>query len=321
MTLRTSVGALIGAVGLSLLAGPPAPASSVPPTPSTPSTPSIPSTAVPSAAAPVAVAVVPPPLGEAPSSPRPAPTAARAPRPPAVLRLALTTANVRGAPSHEMAQPRVQADLDLAARRGGALLLQEIWPVRYKRAVRRTFADRHVGLVRRSSNPVVVDRRWRVLERGRVTTTRTVPGTTPPRSLTWLVLAGDTASGPVRFVLMNTHFVAGAWNGRRDADVPLRQRLWDRHYRLMRRYVTDFNARGLTVVGGGDFNRRRSDGLLPFTDRQRWLFDDVGVDKLFVAPAPRGARVRVVARATTQANSDHDFRTAWLRIAPAERSR
>lgn len=241
---------------------------------------------------------------------RPTPTSARG----SWLRFEVTTANVRSFPV--MPQGRVRADLDTLRGLGGTVLFQEIEPDRYKRALRSRFQASRVAFLDRTPVPVALDDAWTIEDRDVEVMHRGRAGVSPTRFVTWLRVARTSGDRTVRFVVMNTHFVSGAWNGRPNKDDAWRKKRWNDHFDAMRRLVRGFNAAGLTVVGGGDFNRTIARGLRRFTGAQRWLYSDAGIDKLFVAPAPGGARVAVKKTDSTRGFSDHAFRTAVLKIGP-----
>lgn len=263
--------------------------------------------AAPTLPVPVSAAVVPP---GPPSPDRPGRL-----RSAAVLDLGLTTANIRSG-EHPMPQPDVVDDVAAVAAAtpdGGALLLQEIIPARYRAAVRERFRDREIVAIRTTSVPIVVPRGWTVRGSGHVLVHRGRPDAGPDRFVSWAVVrpGGSGTTGAV--ALLNTHFVHAAWNGRPDRWDPWRKDRWRAHHVAVERIVASFVARGIPVLGGGDFNRTVRRGLRPFHPDQRWLHSDGGIDKLFWVPAG-GADVSVDARDLTPLHSDHDARTARLRL-------
>ncbi len=229
----------------------------------------------------------------------------------------VTTANVKSFPV--MPQDRVQADYDRIRALRGSVLFQEIEPARYKQALSSTFSGSRVDFIDRTPVPVALDRAWTVKDRGIARMHKGLARVSPTRFVTWQKVARTRGDRTVRFVLMNTHFVSGAWNRKPDRADAWRKAHWKKHFAKMGDLVRSFNAQGLTVVGGGDFNRSIARGLKKFTGTQRWLYSDGGIDKIFVAPAPDGARVVVKRTFSTRGFSDHAFRTAVLKIGPSRR--
>lgn len=78
-------------------------------------------------------------------------------------------------------------------------------------------------------------------------------GVTPARYVNWVVL--EVRGTTTRFIVVNTHFISGAWSGH-----PERQARWNRHYQVLHDRVARLRAahpaKPLFVLG--DVNRARA---------------------------------------------------------------
>jgi Endonuclease/Exonuclease/phosphatase family len=200
----------------------------------------------------------------------------------------LVSVNIRNNP--DMSRAQVRADV-AAVRRWSApadvVFWQEIGDVSDHRAIRRVFnlarGFRHLFGQRQTPISLRVTR-WRILDSYYVKTHPGLAGITPARGFA-VVLVASRRDPSVRVALIGTHFISGAWYGNHSRQDWRRDR-WREHWHALDDEVADLHAQGLTVVVGGDWNRKRPDIPL-FASRQRWAVSH-WYDGIVVCPAPGG---------------------------------
>jgi hypothetical protein len=190
------------------------------------------------------------------------------------------TENVKSNPT--MPQPHVLHDVREGASLGDVVLWQEIAPDRYTAAV--AGLPSHWRTVQTGTeDPISFDTRvWRLVSTDRALLSRGRAHVTPRRWATWALLQ-HVGTGRV-VVFMDTHYVSGAWVDRPVTHRAWRRRLWLREWARQDDVVDGLTQRGLTVLGGGDFNRVR---LPRFAERQMHL-NSGSIDHLWVVPGARG---------------------------------
>lgn len=137
--------------------------------------------------------------------------------------------------------------------------------------------------------------------------------TSPNRYVAWVVMAKKNRSNRAKrakiICFMNSHFVSGAWNKRLKLHKKWRKEAWNQHWGRMKELVLFFYHNGITVIFGGDFNRR---DVEKFHERQRWLVQH-GIDKIGVLVSRRGGtRVSAVESGHEKTASDHD--AVWAKL-------
>lgn len=158
---------------------------------------------------------------------------------------------------------------------------------------------------------------WKVLEFGHELVHHGKAHTSPDRYINWAVLARRNrvrrgASGRRKVIcFMNTHFVSGAWNDKPKLNKEWRKLMWEVHWHRMSERIATFLMRGITVVFGGDFNRKH---VQPFARGQRWLVEH-GIDKLGVIEAHLGSKVRKINAGTKDVSKVRDHKATWARIS------
>ena len=227
---------------------------------------------------------------------------------PAEDQIRAVTLNVQALPL--MPRDKVVADVDKAAGLGADVLMwQEIQPDYYKDAVRaeklndpkrgewRTF---QLDLAVPISVRLGGDSPWEYVSDGRKLMHGGREKVSPNRYISWVVLK-DRSSGR-KTVFMNTHMVSGAWNGKENTADPWRKEMWQQHRTEQTRVIDDFNAKGMSVVYGGDFNRQN---VAPFSARDKQVVD-TGIDHLGVVLAPGDTLPAVQKKQSVGGfNSDH----------------
>jgi hypothetical protein len=140
-------------------------------------------------------------------------------------------------------------------------------------------------------------------------------GVSPNRVITQAVL--ESAIDPqLSFVFVNTHYVAGAFNGEEDSHEAWRDRMWRRHFRSHRDDVLDhWHSRGYPVIWTGDVNRSPMPLLLP--QREKRAFSR-GIDQIAWVPGTNGTEIRLTGTKSVPMHVDgHHARVAVMRIRRA----
>lgn len=230
----------------------------------------------------------------------------------------LLTLNVRCNP--KMRQSSVLHDVAWGSRKGDGILWQEIEIARYKQAVTSL-----LPAPKWDTNGLALEcpislstKMWEVLDWGLVRTHSGRKRTSPHRYVVWVVARRKNlgvAAGKRRVVaFINTHFVNGAFNRKHLLTRAWRRQRWDIHYSILKEMVHRFVAAGITVLGGGDWNRSAVPKFVPY---QRWMSKG-GIDHLFTVEAPRGVRVRIVDTDTSargELKTDHPGKIVKYRLA------
>jgi hypothetical protein len=151
----------------------------------------------------------------------------------------------------------------------------------------------------------IVDRRSTPVHGG-------MDGVSPNRVINQAVL--ELASDPqLRFVFVNTHYVAGAWNGKEDSHESWRRRMWKRHFRTHRDDVlAHWHSKGYPVIWTGDVNRSPMPLLVP--KREKRAFRS-GIDQIAWLPGTNGTEIRLTDTKTVPMHvDDHHARVALMQI-------
>jgi len=160
--------------------------------------------------------------------------------------------------------------------------------------------------------PMSVPRDYTVLDRRVTRVHGGLAGVTPNRVITQALL--QSADDPrLRFVFANTHYVAGAWNGRTDSHEAWRRRMWRRHFRMQRDDVLSYwHARGCPVIWTGDVNRSALPLFLPQHEKRAFRR---GIDHIGWVPGGNGTELRLAGtRSVPMHVDDHDARVAVFQV-------
>lgn len=131
----------------------------------------------------------------------------------------------------------------------------------------------------------------------------------PNRYFAWAVVKINNKN----VVFMNTHMVSGAWNKKKKRAKLWRKRMWNRHYRMMKKQIAAFNKQGMDVILTGDFNRVK---VAKFSSTQTNL-QIHGIDKIILIPAKGGAKVHRVRGGIYNGHiyTDHKPVLAYFKVA------
>ncbi len=246
---------------------------------------------------------------EAPDDPKEADTPTTPVADPGGNPMRLVTANVKSV----MSAAKVAEDYKKVRDLGSIILFQEIREGRNQDLLRQHLpaTDWHIlPSFEHTTDKIAVRKSlWSVEQTGYYFMSPKPPTYGRKRYVT---LALVTLKGTsIQFLVENTHFVAHAWCGHQLSDKQIRKTYWNRHFNRMQSLVLDARSKGITVVGGGDFNRGTSYGLNKFHLDQVWL-RSTKLDGLFGLPAAGGATFTKTGEQSVALNSDHNALVAEL---------
>lgn len=160
--------------------------------------------------------------------------------------------------------------------------------------------------------PMSIPRAYDILDRRITHVHGGLAGVSPHRVITQAVLA--RADDPqLRFVFANTHYVAGAWNGKEDPYEAWRDEKWQQHFRIHRDDVLGYwRSRGYPVIWTGDVNRSPMPLLLPNHEKRAF---GSGIDQIGWVPGTNGTQIRLSWTKVVPMYVDgHDARVAVLQV-------
>jgi hypothetical protein len=127
------------------------------------------------------------------------------------------------------------------------------------------------------------------------------------------VLLGAADDPALQFAFVNTHFVAGAYNGQEDPYEAWRDRMWALHFDTLRNTVMEYwRTRGYPVIWTGDTNRDPMPKLYP--ERETRAFGS-GIDHIGWIQGTNGVQIQLRNKFTVPMHVDgHDARVAVLQL-------
>lgn len=136
-------------------------------------------------------------------------------------------------------------------------------------------------------------------------------GVSPNRVITE-VLLGAADDPSLKFAFLNTHFVAGAYNGQQDPYEAWRDRMWALHFDTLRSTMDYWLSRGYPVIWTGDTNRDPMPKLYP--QREARAFAN-GIDQIGWILSTNGVQIQLRNKFTVPMHVDgHDARVAVLQL-------
>ncbi|HEX2133421.1 MAG TPA: hypothetical protein VHH15_17875 [Actinophytocola sp.] len=157
--------------------------------------------------------------------------------------------------------------------------------------------------------PISVPKPWRVVGSNATRVHGGIPRTTPPRWINEVVVRHERHAG-LEFVLINTHYIANAYNGDRRPD--LRDE-WDLHKRVHKERVLAQHRKGRLVIWTADTNHpgyRKATGW----QAERQVFTG-GIDRINWLPGNGDVQLQLRTTRTVPMRVDgHDARVAIFRI-------
>ncbi|MBB5111383.1 hypothetical protein FHU28_001222 [Micromonospora echinospora] len=129
----------------------------------------------------------------------------------------------------------------------------------------------------------------------------------------FLLAANDDAA--LQFAFLNTHFVAGAFNGQEDPHEAWRRSKWALHFDVLRERISSWQDRGYPVIWTGDINRNPMPKLFPAKETRAF---DAGIDQIGWLQGSNGVQIQLRNRKTVPMHVDgHDARVAVLQLRRA----
>ena len=143
-----------------------------------------------------------------------------------------------------------------------------------------------------------------------------LPLTPRPRLVTGTTFVIRARPNVPRFVIVNVHFIAGAYNGDlAEADHRRRQRQWDIEWIQLQEFIGDYKRKGRTVFVMGDFNHPRPPRP---TSNFMWLcgerLDRIGVTRT------GATEVEELDSGVVELNSDHNGQWTRVIVSAGERA-
>ncbi|EST37793.1 hypothetical protein N566_11145 [Streptomycetaceae bacterium MP113-05] len=160
--------------------------------------------------------------------------------------------------------------------------------------------------------PMSIPRAYNIIDRRVTRVHGGKAGVSPHRVITEAVL--ERADDPkLRFVFANTHYVAGAWNGKEDPYEGWRDDMWGRHFRTHRDDVLGhWRSRGFPVIWTGDVNRSPMPLLLPHHEKRAF---GSGIDQIGWVTGSNGTQIRLRRTKIVPMHVDsHDARVAIMQV-------
>jgi hypothetical protein len=160
--------------------------------------------------------------------------------------------------------------------------------------------------------PLCVPTPWKIVSRTRTFVHGGIAGVTPSRWINEVVVRH--ASHPaLEFALLNTHYIAGAYNG---AEKPALREKWDLHKRKHKARVLAHHQAGRLVIWTADTNNpgfKKATGMA--AEKQVFL---TGIDRINWLPGNGRVQLQLVTKKTVDMRVDgHDAHVAIFRIRQA----
>ncbi|MET7641360.1 hypothetical protein [Streptomyces sp. NPDC005438] len=163
--------------------------------------------------------------------------------------------------------------------------------------------------------PISVPNEYKIIDKRVTKVHGGKKGVSPHRVITQAVLQ-HVDDPKMRFVFANTHYVAGAWNGKEDAHEAWRDRMWARHFRTHREEVLrHWRSQGFPVIWTGDVNRNGMPLLMPQHEKRAFKG---GIDQIGWVPGGNGTELRLKRTKVVPMDVDgHNARVALMQIRRA----
>lgn len=221
----------------------------------------------------------------------------------------LVTANVR----HGMTVANTRDDIEKVSGLGSVILWQEM-NERSQPILEQELPDdtwRHIpGNVHVATRISVKRSLWTVEQAASYVMHQKNPNIQHRKPVVTIALLTSKSVTGLQFLVVNSHFVPHAWCGHNRPAKQWRQDKWNLHFDKMQDLVLDARSKGISVVGGADFNRGGA-GLNKFHTNQVW-FRQAALDHLFGLEAAGGATFTKNSDQSVALNSDHNALVAQL---------
>jgi hypothetical protein len=157
--------------------------------------------------------------------------------------------------------------------------------------------------------PISVPTPWKVINSKPTFVHGVIPDVSPPRWINEVVVEHNAHPG-LKFVLINTHYLHGAYNGQQS---PALRDDYDLHKKIHRERVMAHNDKGHLVIWTADTNNPGYDKATG-QDTERKVFAD-GIDRINWLPGDGTVQLDLVTTNVVPMNvDDHNARVAIFRI-------
>ncbi len=157
--------------------------------------------------------------------------------------------------------------------------------------------------------PISVPQPWKVVNSNPTFVHGGIGGVTPPRWINEVAVEHQSHPG-LKFVLINSHYIAGAYNG--DQNPNLRDE-WDLHKKTHRERVMAHHDRGHLVIWTADTNRPDYDRATGQAAERKAFAN--GIDRINWLPGDGTVQLDLVTTKAVPMHVDgHDARVAIFRI-------
>lgn len=157
--------------------------------------------------------------------------------------------------------------------------------------------------------PISIPRPWRVVSSKATFVHGGISGWTPPRWINEVVVRHQSHPG-LEFVLINSHYIANAYNGAQRAD--LRDE-WNKHKGIHKDRVLAHHRQGRLVIWTADTNNPNYVKATGWDKEHRVFFN--GIDRINWMPGNGAVRLELRNTRTVDMRVDgHDARVAIFRI-------
>lgn len=239
--------------------------------------------------------------GDTPSAPAPDPGANP---------MRFVTANIQ----HGMSVEKKREDITKVRDLGSVIMWQELGNKESQAVIAQHLPDSdwiHLPAATRPTDRISVRRaHWKVEQATSYLMHPKYPGVRGQRETYTTVALLTSKTSNVQFLVMAAHFTPHAWCNHAVPGKQWRKDKWNLHWNKMQSIAADARSKGITVIGGGDWNRGPA-GVDKFHASQDW-FRETALDYLFGIPATGGAVYTLQSSQSVALNSDHNALVAQL---------
>jgi hypothetical protein len=222
----------------------------------------------------------------------------------------LVTANIR----HGMSAAAKREDITKVRDMGSVIMWQELGNSESQSLVAQHLPEsewHHLPAAKRPTDRLSIRKaHWKVEQATSYLMHPKYPGVRGQRETYTTVALVTSKTSNVQFLVMAAHFTPHAWCGHSVPGKQWRKDKWNLHFNKMQSIAADARSKGITVIGGGDWNRPPA-GVDKFHASQDW-FRQSPLDYLFGIPAAGGSTYTLQSSQSVAMNSDHNALVAQL---------
>lgn len=220
------------------------------------------------------------------------------------------TANIR----HGMSVANKREDITKVRDLGSVIMWQELGNTESQAVIAQELPDSDWYNLPAATRPTdrmsIRKSHWKVEQATSYLMHKGLQGVRGQRETYTTVALVTSKTSNVQFLVMAAHFTPHAWCGHSVPGKAWRKDKWQLHWNKMQSIAADARSKGITVIGGGDWNRPPS-GVDKFHSSQDW-FRQAKLDYLFGIPASGGSTYVLQSSQSVEMNSDHPALVAKL---------